>query len=115
MVICRARLCARRSSPRSDTVIGGWLMHLQFILIPASTSHQFEISALTLGGLLVIGALVSGIAGRTFLSLTAMFVLAGFVLGEGVTGWLHFEARSGFVSDLATVALIVILFRDGLE
>ena len=28
---------------------------------------------------------------------------------------LHFHARSGFVTDLATVALIVILFRDGLE
>jgi NhaP-type Na+/H+ or K+/H+ antiporter len=90
-------------------------MHLQLILIQASTSHQFEISALTLGGLLVIGALVSGIAGRTFLSLTAIFVLAGFVLGQGLTGVLHFDARSGFVSELATVALIVILFRDGLE
>ena len=28
---------------------------------------------------------------------------------------LHFDARSGFVTELATVALIVILFRDGLE
>jgi NhaP-type Na+/H+ or K+/H+ antiporter len=90
-------------------------VHLQLLLIPGSTSHQFEVSALTLGGLLVIGALVSGIAGRTFLSLTALFVLAGFALGEAGTGWLHFNARSGFVSELATVALIVILFRDGLE
>jgi NhaP-type Na+/H+ or K+/H+ antiporter len=90
-------------------------VHLQLILIPATTSHQFEVAALTLGGLLVIGALVSGIAGRTFLSLTAMFVLVGFLLGQGATGVLHFDARSGFVSELATVALIVILFRDGLE
>ena len=28
---------------------------------------------------------------------------------------ITFDARSGFVADLATVALIVILFRDGLE
>jgi NhaP-type Na+/H+ or K+/H+ antiporter len=49
------------------------------------------------------------------LSLAALFVLAGFVLGEGATGVLHFSASSGFVRDLATVALIVILFRDGLE
>ena len=28
---------------------------------------------------------------------------------------LNFDAESGFVTDLATVALIVILFRDGLE
>src|SRR4051794_23509871 len=65
--------------------------------------------------MLVIGALVSGLARRTFLSLTAMFVIGGFVLGEGVLGVLHFDPGSGFVSALATVALIVILFRDGLE
>ena len=28
---------------------------------------------------------------------------------------LGFEAQSGFVAELAIVALIVILFRDGLE
>ena len=49
------------------------------------------------------------------MSLTAVFVLAGFVLGDGGTGALHFDARSPFVAELATVALIVILFRDGLE
>jgi len=42
-------------------------------------------------------------------------VLIGFVLGPGVTGALRFDARSSFVSELATVALVVILFRDGLE
>jgi NhaP-type Na+/H+ or K+/H+ antiporter len=42
-------------------------------------------------------------------------VLAGFLLGDGATGVLHMAARSPFVSELATVALIVILFRDGLE
>ena len=49
------------------------------------------------------------------MSLTAVFVIAGFILGDGVTGVLHFDPRSPFVSELATVALIVILFRDGLE
>jgi NhaP-type Na+/H+ or K+/H+ antiporter len=78
-------------------------------------SHSFEVAVLVLGGALVLGALVSGVANRSFVSLTAVFVLVGFVLGPGVTGVLHFHARSGFVSDLATVALIVILFRDGLE
>src|SRR5207244_446025 len=65
--------------------------------------------------MLVLGALVSGLARRTFLSLTALFVIGGFVLGEGVLGVLDFDPSSGFVSSLATVALIVILFRDGLE
>ncbi len=58
---------------------------------------------------------VSGLARRSFLSLTALFVLIGFVLGPGGTDVLHLDARSSFVGDLATVALIVILFRDGLE
>jgi len=75
----------------------------------------FETSLLVLGGLLVLGALVSGIARRSFLSLTALFVLAGFALGEGGFDVLSFDARSGFVTDLATIALIVILFRDGFE
>src|SRR5947209_15568844 len=58
---------------------------------------------------------MSGLAGRSFVSLAAVFVIVGFILGDGVTGVLHFDPRSPFVSELATVALIVILFRDGLE
>jgi sodium/hydrogen antiporter len=67
------------------------------------------------GVMLVLGALVSGLAGRSFLSLSAAFVLAGFVLGEGGTELLSFDPTSGFVQGLAVVALVLILFRDGLE
>lgn len=84
-------------------------------LLIAAVSHRFEVAALALGGLLVLGALLSGLARRTFVSLPAVFVIAGFILGDGVTGALHLDPRSPFVSELATVALIVILFRDGLE
>jgi NhaP-type Na+/H+ or K+/H+ antiporter len=83
--------------------------------LPAVVSRRFELSTLALGGLLVLGALLSGLARRSFVSLAAVFVVAGFILGDGVTGVLHYDARSSFVSELATVALIVILFRDGLE
>lgn len=76
---------------------------------------SFQTAAAVLGGLLIVGALLSGLARRSMLSLTALFVLAGFILGHGVTGVLDFSASSGLVTDLATVALIVILFRDGLE
>jgi sodium/hydrogen antiporter len=76
---------------------------------------SFDVAALILGGLLMLGALASGLAHRSFLSLTAVFVLAGFMLGEGGFGVLDIDPRSGFVRDLALVALIVILFRDGLE
>jgi len=58
---------------------------------------------------------VSGLVRRSFLSLTAAYVLVGFALGDGGLGVLTFDARSPFVTELATIALIVILFRDGLE
>jgi sodium/hydrogen antiporter len=68
-----------------------------------------------LGGLLIVGALLSGLAQRSVVSLAALFVLAGFAVGDGGFGWVGFRAQSGFVRDLSFVALIVILFRDGLE
>ena len=76
---------------------------------------SFQAIATVLGLLLILGALASGLAQRSFLSLTAMFVLAGFALGPGGLGKIDFRAHSGFVEDLAFAALIVILFRDGLE
>jgi NhaP-type Na+/H+ or K+/H+ antiporter len=77
--------------------------------------HSFQTALGVLGGLLVVGALLSGIARRSFLSLTALFVLAGFALGHDGLDVLHFDPRSSFTDELAVVALIVILFRDGLE
>jgi NhaP-type Na+/H+ or K+/H+ antiporter len=92
--------------PFSSVIVGVW---------DATGVTSFETGAAVLGGLLMVGSLLSGLARRSMLSLAALFVLAGFLLGDGATGVLHFKASSGFVSDLATVALIVILFRDGLE
>ncbi len=76
---------------------------------------SFEAAAAIFGAILIAGALVSGLAERSFLSLTALFVLAGFAFGGGGAGWIDFSSQSGFVTDLAFTALIVILFRDGLE
>ena len=67
------------------------------------------------GLLLMAGALVAGVARRSFLSLTAAFVVAGFVLGQGGLEVLDLDPTSGFVQGLAVIALILILFRDGLE
>jgi NhaP-type Na+/H+ or K+/H+ antiporter len=75
----------------------------------------FEHSVVVLGALLMVGAIAAGLARRSFLSLTAVFVLAGFALGRDGLDVLKFSATSGFVSSLAIVALILILFRDGLE
>jgi NhaP-type Na+/H+ or K+/H+ antiporter len=77
------------------------------------TSFQTAIGVF--GVLLMAGALLSGLARRSVVSLAAVFVLAGFILGKGATDVLDFPSSSSFISDLATVALVVILFRDGLE
>jgi sodium/hydrogen antiporter len=76
---------------------------------------SYETAATVLGALLVGGALLSGLARRSFLSLTAVFVLVGFVLGQGGFEVLQINPRSAFVEDLALTALVLILFRDGLE
>jgi len=75
----------------------------------------FDVVLLVLGLLLMVGALLAGLAHRSFLSLTALFVLAGFALGAGGLEVLELDPESAFVHDLAIVALVVILFRDGLE
>ena len=48
-----------------------------------ATGDPFDVALLVFGGLLLAGALLSGLVHRSFLSLTALFVLAGFALGDG--------------------------------
>src|SRR5207302_2060645 len=57
---------------------------------PLATT-TFDTVAVVLGGMLVAGALVAGLARRSFLSLTALFVFGGFVLGHGVLDVLSFD------------------------
>ena len=83
--------------------------------LPLFAAAGFDEITLILGVLLMAGALASGLVNRSFLSLTAAFVLAGFLLGDGGLGVVAIDPRGEFVHDLAIVALIVILFRDGLE
>jgi NhaP-type Na+/H+ or K+/H+ antiporter len=63
----------------------------------------------------MLGALLAGLARRSFLSLTPVFLVAGFVLGQGGLEVLDVDPHSDFVQGLAVIALVLILFRDGLE
>ncbi|HVS28732.1 MAG TPA: cation:proton antiporter [Solirubrobacteraceae bacterium] len=81
----------------------------------AAAGHGFEVAILIVGLLLIAGAALAALAHRSLLSLTALFVLAGFALGPDGAELLSFDARSRFVAQLAIVALVVILLRDGLE
>jgi NhaP-type Na+/H+ or K+/H+ antiporter len=85
------------------------------VLAASGGTDSFDTAMLAFGALLMAGALVSGLVRRSFLSLTALFVVSGFVLGEGGVDVLGFDPESGLVHALAIVALVVILFRDGLE
>src|SRR3954471_16553615 len=84
-------------------------------MIVGAAGVGFDTELLTFGLLLAGGALVAGLVRRSFLSMTALFVLAGVALGEGGLEVLSFDPQSSFVAALAIVALIGILFRDGLE
>ena len=67
------------------------------------------------GLLLMAAALVAGLARRSVLSLSAAFLVAGFILGQGGLEVLDIDPTSDFAQALAVIALILILFRDGLE
>jgi NhaP-type Na+/H+ or K+/H+ antiporter len=83
---------------------------------PVAVGVDFlEEPAAVFGGMLVLGALLSGIARRSFLSLAPVFVVAGFVLGQDGFEVLDLDPHSDFVQGLAVIALLLILFRDGLE
>jgi NhaP-type Na+/H+ or K+/H+ antiporter len=75
----------------------------------------FDTAAAIFGALLIGGALLSGIARRGVVPLAAVFVLTGLALGHGGLDVIDLDPTSAFVHDLAIVALVVILFRDGLE
>jgi sodium/hydrogen antiporter len=82
---------------------------------PLLSTSRIDEELFVLGLVVVAGALLAGLARRSFLSLTAVFVLVGFGLGEGGFEVLELDPRSGFVEALAVIALILLLFRDGLE
>lgn len=64
---------------------------------------------------LLAAVLLSALAHRTILSTAALFLVAGFVLGEGTTGVLHLHADSPIVAQLAELALFAVLFTDGMR
>ena len=64
----------------------------------------------------LLGAvLLSGLAHRTILSTAVLFLAAGFVLGEGVTGVLPLQPDDSIVLTLAELALFSVLFTDGMR
>jgi NhaP-type Na+/H+ or K+/H+ antiporter len=66
-------------------------------------------------GVLLLAVLLSSLAHRTVLSTAALFLVAGFVLGDGVTGAVSLTPGNPVVGTLAELALFAVLFTDGMR
>ncbi|KAB8188493.1 sodium:proton antiporter [Nonomuraea phyllanthi] len=66
-------------------------------------------------GVLLLAVLVSSLAHRTILSTAALFLVAGFVLGDGVLGVVSLRPGDELVGTLAELALFAVLFTDGMR
>lgn len=75
----------------------------------------FAMLLLSFAAVLLAAVLVSALAHRTILSTAALFLVAGFLLGEETTGVLHLRADSPIVAQLAELALFAVLFTDGMR
>ncbi len=64
---------------------------------------------------LAIAVLLSDLAHRSILSTAVLFLLAGFVVGDGVLGLLPIKATDPVVARLAELALFSVLFTDGMK
>lgn len=70
---------------------------------------------LAYSAVLLLAVLVSAVAHRTVLSTAVLFLVAGFVLGEEVTGVFALGPQDEIVSTLAELALFAVLFTDGMR
>ncbi|MGW3351802.1 cation:proton antiporter [Nonomuraea rubra] len=64
---------------------------------------------------LLLAVLLSSLAHRTILSTAALFLVAGFVLGDGVLGVVSLRPGDDLVATLAELALFTVLFTDGMR
>jgi NhaP-type Na+/H+ or K+/H+ antiporter len=70
---------------------------------------------LAYAAVLLLAVLVSALAHRTVLSTAVLFLVAGFVLGDGVTGVVSLQPQDEIVAILAELALFAVLFTDGMR
>ncbi|MGI5151656.1 cation:proton antiporter [Plantactinospora sp. CA-294935] len=70
---------------------------------------------LIFAAVLLLAVLLSALAHRTVLSTAVLFLVAGFLVGDGVFGLVHVTAQSPVVASLAELALFAVLFTDGMR
>ncbi|RAY12286.1 sodium:proton antiporter [Actinomadura craniellae] len=70
---------------------------------------------LVFAAVLLLAVLLSSLAHRTILSTAVLFLAAGFVIGDGVTGLVPLRPDDPVVATLAELALFAVLFTDGMR
>ncbi|HEU4423368.1 MAG TPA: cation:proton antiporter [Pilimelia sp.] len=64
---------------------------------------------------LLLAVLLSALAHRTILSTAVLFLVAGFIVGDGGAGWVSLTPQDPIVYALAELALFAVLFTDGMR
>jgi sodium/hydrogen antiporter len=72
-------------------------------------------AVLVFASVLLIAVLVSELAHRTVLSTAVLFLVAGFIVGDGVLGVVQLEPDDPIVLQVAELALFSVLFTDGMR
>ncbi|MFF7969367.1 cation:proton antiporter [Streptomyces sp. NPDC007903] len=67
------------------------------------------------GVALLVAVLFSGLAARTVLSTSLLFLAGGALVSDGFLGLIHITPDSGIVSVTADLALFAVLFTDGMH
>jgi len=72
------------------------------------------ILVLIFGIVLLVSVLLSDLANRTVLSTAVLFLAAGFFFG-GILGWINVSPGDPTVARISALALIAVLFTDGMK
>jgi NhaP-type Na+/H+ or K+/H+ antiporter len=67
------------------------------------------------GAALLVAVLLSGLAARSVLSTSLLFLVGGALVGDGALGLVHITAGSPLVATTADLALFTVLFTDGMH
>ncbi|MGC0337276.1 cation:proton antiporter [Streptomyces sp. SLBN-8D4] len=67
------------------------------------------------GAALLLAVLLSGLAARTVLSTSFLFLIGGVLVSDGFLGLIHITPDSEIVSVTADLALFAVLFTDGMH
>ena len=73
------------------------------------------VALLTFAVALLLAVLISGLAQRTVLSTAGLFLVAGFIAGSGVLGFVPGNPHDPVITWLAKLALFAVLFTDGMR